>query len=82
MTLPKLIAPKRLTGRMNKHTPQKLRDKRQEWAAAAGNRGYTSEQVAKALGIGQHNAWVAMRAGGWDAWAKHRAKNEIGEEKI
>lgn len=73
MTLPKLIAPKRLTGRMNKHTPQKLRDKRKEWAAAAGDRGYTSAQVGDALGIAQRNAYSVMRDGGWDAWAKMRA---------
>ena len=73
--LPPLAAPAHLTGRMSKWTPQALRDERAAWSADQGRMGYSSGDVAVALGIGQANAYQAMVQGGWDAWASHRAQH-------
>lgn len=76
--LPPLVAPAHLAGRMSKWTPQALRDERSQWAADQGRKGYASNDVAVALGIGQQNAYQTMIAGGWDAWADQRAKAKHG----
>ena len=73
--LPPLVAPAHLAGRMSKWTPEALRQERTVWAAEQGRKGYSSYEVAAALGIAQTNAHAAMTAGGWDAWADKRAQH-------
>ena len=80
LNLPPLTAPKRLTGRMSKHTPQDLRDDRAAWAANAGRAGYSSVAVGKALGIKQRCAYRIMKQGGWDAWAYLRERYRMEPE--
>lgn len=78
--LPPLVAPAEYMGKISKTRPEELRIARKEWAAEMGRRGYSSVDVASALGIRQHPAWKLMVAGGWDAWAdkRQRAKQEQG----
>lgn len=73
--LPPLVAPAHLAGRMSKWTPEHIRTERATWAAEQGAKGYSSCDVAHALGVAQQNAHAAMTAGGWDAWAHRRAQH-------
>lgn len=73
--LPPLAAPEHLIGRMSKWTDAALRAERTAWAAARGREGYSSGDVARALGIAQPVAHGVMVRGGWDTWADKRRAN-------
>lgn len=73
--LPPLTAPDRFKGRLSKWAPESLRADRKQWAAEMGRRGYSSTEVAEAIGISQQPAYRLMVEGGWDAWEYQRRRN-------
>ncbi|SEU02859.1 hypothetical protein SAMN04489858_12040 [Paracoccus homiensis] len=67
-----LTAPKHLRGRMNRWTPQALRDERREWALARGKEGHTVPAIAEALGIARQNARTMLTEAGYSWHAQPR----------
>jgi transposase len=78
VTLVRLEAPKRLRGRMPRHTPARLREERLAWVAARRAEGHSMRAIAKALGLTSGNALLNTCArNGLDAKDPMRGRRSV-----